>query len=71
MVEIFEVVGVVAADASVLAHRLDVCRPGSFRLVLRQADDKERRMHRDEELVLGELRIRDLQQSAVAEEGTE
>lgn len=53
--------GAAAADASVLAHRLDGCLIESLRLALRRAVDEERRIHGDGAAVLEDVRRRDLQ----------
>ncbi len=50
-----------AAEASVLAHRLHEYLLDSFRLVLVPAFDEERRIHRDGEAFLDELRRKDVQ----------
>jgi hypothetical protein len=71
MPAIFGFAGAAAADASVLAHRLDDCLLRSFRLALMQADEEERRMHRENEAFLDEVRMPVLQQCATIEDGRE
>lgn len=68
---IFGFVGAVAAEALVLAHRFDVCGLGTFRLELAKAVGEERRIHRDGEAVIDELRNSDLQPHAVNDDDVE
>jgi hypothetical protein len=61
----------VAAEASVLAHRLKGYVLDSFRLEWLYAQDEERSIHREGEAVLDDGRSKDLQQRAEVEDGTE
>ncbi len=54
-----------------LAHRLEESLVASFRLDLTRQVEKDNRIQRDDETVLGELARRDLQQRAVVDVGTE
>jgi hypothetical protein len=71
MAEILAFTGAAADDASVLAHRLEVCVRGFFRLELMSVADEERRTHCDLEAVLLDARSRERQQRAVVECGAE